>query len=54
MSASKVVFLALYGLAVFFSKRTGLSQRLGILGQLVCLYYLVLFVWEIAFVSALK
>jgi hypothetical protein len=30
------------------------TQRLGVLGQLVCLYYLVLFVWEIAFVSALK
>ena len=29
-------------------------QRLSVLGQLVCLYYLVLFVWEIAFVSALK
>jgi hypothetical protein len=28
--------------------------RLGVLGQLVCLYYLVLFVWEIAFVNALK
>ena len=113
MSASKLVFLALYGFAVFFSKRmahilfgaldvprvdavpllrhyvisqslfsavcaagivvfgTGIAathpaprmeevgparwtQRLGVLGQLVCLYYLVLFVWEIAFVSALK
>jgi hypothetical protein len=29
-------------------------QRLGVLGQLVCLYYLVLFVWEIAFVNALR
>ena len=28
--------------------------RLGVLGQLVGLYYLVLFVWEIAFVNALK
>jgi hypothetical protein len=27
--------------------------RLGILGQLVCLYYLLLFVWEIVFVLAL-
>lgn len=29
-------------------------QTPGVLGQLVCLYYLVLFVWEIAFVNALK
>ncbi len=29
-------------------------QRLGVLGRLVCLYYLVLFVWEIAFVTALR
>lgn len=29
-------------------------RRLGVLGQLVCVYYLVLFVWEIAFVNALK
>jgi hypothetical protein len=29
-------------------------QRLGVLGPLVCSYYLVLFLWEIAFVSALK
>jgi hypothetical protein len=29
-------------------------QTLGVLGQLVCLYYLVLFVWELAFVNALK
>jgi dolichyl-phosphate-mannose-protein mannosyltransferase len=27
--------------------------RLGVLGQFVCLYYLLLFAWEIAFVSAL-
>jgi hypothetical protein len=30
------------------------GPRLGVLGQLVCSYYLVLFVWEIAFVGALK